>query len=206
VNRHGCIRSCRARLWSRPERYRSRRRRCQQRVAVPKVTVSQRISRSHSIRVMNGTVDRMTLTRPQRCGLADRGLDESGLLGCRGFPTHDRSRVGVDDERDTNKHPRGQLHVGEVRKRVADSARIPRTGDRLDPAAAPRSDRRSWCAQISAGARPASGGVASTVPPWIWRPGCPRAAGAPTSSTTRTATPVCIGRARRVRNSRPAPR
>ena len=64
---------------------------------------------------MDGTVDRMTLARPQRCGLAERGLHESGLLGRRGFPAHDRPCVGVDDERDIDEHAGDELDVGEVR-------------------------------------------------------------------------------------------
>jgi hypothetical protein len=64
--------------------------------------------------VVNGAVERVALTRPRRCGPADRGLDESGVLGGRGFPAHDRARAGVDDERDIDEHSRGQLDVGEV--------------------------------------------------------------------------------------------
>src|SRR3977135_2344545 len=105
-------------------------------------------------RMVDGTVDRMALTRPQRGSLADRGLHESGLLGRRGFPAHDRPGVGVDDERDVDEHAGDEFDVGEVRHEqpigcgypelAVDQIRWPRRGrvgdggaHRLLPAYAP---------------------------------------------------------------------
>jgi hypothetical protein len=50
------------------------------------------------IGVVDGTVDSVTLPSVQCSGLADRGFHEPGLFGARGFPSDDRSGVGVDDE------------------------------------------------------------------------------------------------------------
>ena len=74
---------------------------------------------------MDGVVDRMTLTRPQRCGLTQRRLHEPGLLGRRGLPPHDRPGVGVDDERDVDEHPGDELDVGEVRHEQPIGCRYP---------------------------------------------------------------------------------
>ncbi len=63
---------------------------------------------------MDAVLDRVALTTAERGGLADRGLDETGVFGARGFPAHNRPGVGVDDERHVDEDPGHQLHVGEV--------------------------------------------------------------------------------------------
>ena len=59
--------------------------------------------------------DGVLIAQSQQCsGLTQRGFDEAGVLGRRGFPAHDRPGVGVDDERDVDEHAGDELDVGEV--------------------------------------------------------------------------------------------
>src|SRR5215813_2462661 len=96
-NRRRYIRVCRARSWSRPERIIDTTDRWSDTRKTKCFTESHaRVLRSR-VAVADGSIDRIALARPKRCGLADRRFHEAGLLGSKRLPACDRSSGRVDD-------------------------------------------------------------------------------------------------------------
>jgi len=65
------------------------------------------------VAVVDRVVERMALADPESHGVAQRTLDEAGVLDQRTLPADDHTGVGVDDERGVAE-PVGHRHVGEV--------------------------------------------------------------------------------------------
>ena len=65
------------------------------------------------IGMMDCVVERVALADPEGYGVAQRTLDEAGVLDQRTLPAGDHTGVGVDDERGVAE-PAGHRHVREV--------------------------------------------------------------------------------------------